>query len=537
MSTFTFEGIKLDVENNSTYLQGEIKPLTSIIGKSEKHLLLKILSARSNIASVGWINGMDISSKKATEALKHSTSYIERNQSHLQSMTIEEHLKASIDLHRKGRNKNAQTKELEEILKILDLYSVKDSKCEELSEFHLKVLSIALELTKGTGIVFLETPLDEFYGIERLNLLTILRNIVTERKINIIITIKDPSKRILIEFDHIIILKDGKITFQGPFKQIEGDFETKTPFEDVLLFDFDSNFVKNENIITTLEHPYHPSFAKQIAFLFKRLWKIFKRNWRLEVFKILISIFLGLMIGLVNVNTSSDDDTGEQSENFSGALFFYSTSPFVMGLIGSIGLFHRNKKESFREMKDDLYGTVSFLTTKTLFELITCSYSPFIQVLVGYYIVGLDPDFSSFLMIGLFASLSCICGNIIGTFISSISANIAIAFSIAPFILMPFMLVSGIFIATISSFLDWVKYISPIYYSYSGMFQVQFSSDNTSCDPNLLDCSNEQANIINEFYPTFSQGVDVVFMVAIYLLVWIFCLVALNIRIMILKGN
>jgi ATP-binding cassette subfamily G (WHITE) protein 1 len=143
------------------------------------------------------------------------------------------------------------------------------------------------------------------------------------------------------------------------------------------------------------------------------------------------------------------------------------------------------------------------------------------MILIAYYMIGLTPAFSSYLLIATLGALAALCGNAYGTLLSALIDDIGVALAVAPLILLPLILVSGIFVAALPVYINWLKYISPIYYAFSGMMETQFSQDIPNCDPSQGPCSKRDVFAELSFVSTFSAGVDIVFLCTIFAVLWV----------------
>jgi hypothetical protein len=62
------------------------------------------------------------------------------------------------------------------------------------------------------------------------------------------------------------------------------------------------------------------------------------------------------------------------------------------------------------------------------------------------------------------------------------------------------------------------------------MIYVQFEGTDLKCDSSTQDCSINKAYTQLNFFPTFTSGVDIVFLVTIFAVLWIAGYIALFIR-------
>lgn len=267
-------------------------------------------------------------------------------------------------------------------------------------------------------------------------------------------------------------------------------------------------------------------FYVQFAYLLKRSTLNVVRNKPLLATRFVQAVFLGLIIGLTYVNSSSKD-VSVQIINKSGALFFISVNMFFAAATQILSIFAVEKQVFYREYNGGYYTILAYYASKTIVEIPFQIVGPFLLVIICYYMIGLNPPFSDYLFVATFAALSALCGNAYGTLISSLIDDLSLALTVSPLIILPLVLVSGIFVATLPPYLVWLKYISPVYYSFSGMIQTEFSRDFPNCDSSIQDCSGDIAFTQLAYDVVFSPGVCVVFLVTIYVVLWVGGFVAL----------
>eukprot|EP01084_Bolivina_argentea_P248525 415740_1 len=101
------------------------------------------------------------------------------------------------------------------ILDELDLESIRNRQIQYLSGGEKKRVSIGMQLLRNPTVLILDEPCSGLDTIAAINLLTTLRNLKNERNITIIISLHQPSLRMVELIDYFISLKDGYIVYQG----------------------------------------------------------------------------------------------------------------------------------------------------------------------------------------------------------------------------------------------------------------------------------------------------------------------------------
>lgn len=258
----------------------------------------------------------------------------------------------------------------------------------------------------------------------------------------------------------------------------------------------------------------------QFKYLFKRAGLNFVRNRQLIIARLCQSIFLGVIVGLVFLDTNQYS-VSIQIRNKSGALFFIATNTFFAASTQILSIFGLEKPVFYREYQGGYYTVAAYYISKTLIEVPGQIIGPFLLVIICYYMVGLNPPFSAYLLVATLAALGALCGNAYGTLIVSLIDDLNIALTVAPIAILPLLVVSGFFAAAIPGFLNWLKYISPIYYAFSGMIQTEFSRTFPNCDATRENCNGSRAIAELNFSDTFPPGVNIVFLITIFAVLWI----------------
>ncbi len=115
----------------------------------------------------------------------------------------------------------------------------------------------------------------------------------------------------------------------------------------------------------------------------------------------------------------------------------------------------------------------AYFTSKVIVELPFSVLASFLFAVVSYFFVGLDQDGTKFIIYAALCVLSSNCGVSIGMASTCLVSNLPTALAIAPMFLLPLMLFGGQFVnnGLIPVYLDWLKNLSPIKYTYHAAMQ------------------------------------------------------------------
>ncbi len=271
-------------------------------------------------------------------------------------------------------------------------------------------------------------------------------------------------------------------------------------------------------------------FSTQFFYLLRRAWKNAIRNKMIVIVKAIKALFLGTLVGLTFLD-SSQYSPAVQVRNKSGAIYFLALNEFFGSTLGVVTIFYVEKQVFFREYQAGYYTTTPYFFTKLLVELPFNYFFPYVMVIIAYYMIGLSPPFSDYLMSATFVALASIGGVSVGMLISSIFDNLQVILAVTPVILLPLLLFSGIFVSSgsLPVYFNWIKYISPIYYAFVGMMQVEFSSDLPNCNAEEEVCSGSLILDSLGLSSILPMGVNVVLEVVLWAAYTLFAYIALSV--------
>lgn len=233
-------------------------------------------------------------------------------------------------------------------------------------------------------------------------------------------------------------------------------------------------------------------FWVQFRYLLRRASKNALRNPMIVSVQLFRAVFLGVLTGLVYLD-SNQYSVPVQIRNKSGAIFFLALNTFFGGVFGVLTVFFQEKQVFFREYKAGYYTTTAYFFSKFLVEIPFNLFFPYLMVLIAYYMIGLTPAFSAYLLMATFVAVASVAGVSLGILLASLFDDFTVVLAVTPIILLPLLLLSGIFVNSdsLKGYLEWIKYISPLYYATVGMLQVEFTRDFPNCDPTREVCDGE----------------------------------------------
>jgi ATP-binding cassette subfamily G (WHITE) protein 1 len=390
----------------------------------------------------------------------------------------------------------------------------------------------------------------------------ILRDIAHKEGRTVIATIHQPSSEVFNLFDDVLVMAEGQVAYFGPTKDLISYFgrlgyqcpQYTNPadflFMDILNFREAIEIIgdnKNgkkpqhspENLLETwksspekakwdkeraeaLQTGIDPSmlktrnnFSVQIKYLFNRASKNAFRNPFIVRTKLMETLVTGLIIGLLYLNTYSKSPV-VALQNITGVLFFLAVNNVFATTTANLSIFVREKMVFQREYRAGYYTLPAYFISKISVELPFYIVFPTLRVIIIYWMVGLTNTAAAFFIFDAINVLSSLCGFSLGTCLACTFSSLPLALASAPMILLPLMLFSGFFVnsETIPMFLNWIKYISPIKYSFEGMFKTEVT------DPSIITQYGFNDNLEVYICAIILVGMVILFLALTYFNIW-----------------
>jgi ABC-type multidrug transport system permease subunit len=396
----------------------------------------------------------------------------------------------------------------------------------------------------------------------------VLKRLTRQGK-TVVATLHQPSSEIFHMFDDILLLSRGRVIYYGTaqdaigyftargfnfpeftnpsdfiFMKILKEFDDEAGEEDVsageksearltrLLGEWEESEERRAILAEMAAEPENEiihiaslktrtSFRRQFGYLLGRASKNAIRNKMIIRVRLAQSLFVGVLIGLVYLDAFSGPVLA-QVQNVAGVLFFLTINQFFGSATSVLSIFAIEKVVFLREFSAGYYGLTAYYVSKVLVELPHQIFFPLLLLIIAYYMIGLNPAFSAYLMAGVFVVMSALCGTAVGTLVACLFDDISIALAVLPVILLPILLFSGLFVnsGTFPVWLGWLQYISPCQYAFTGLVENQFPASASNlfknCDPSVEDCTGQGALDRLGLSGKLPLGVNVIFMVVIY---------------------
>jgi len=427
--------------------------LVAIIGGSGagKSTVMNCISGYSlpTAGSVA-VNGVDL--YENYDALKNIIGYVPQQDIVFDNLTVEAMLEYAAELRLpEDFTKRERRETVARVINSVELTIHKDKLIKNLSGGQKKRASIAVELLSDPKLFFLDEPasgLDP--GTER-NLMKTLRAMAASGKTVVFVTHSTLNLHLC---DKIIFMgAGGNLCFCGSYEEASSFFEVDDVVDVYNLITNDpqvykARYLKEQKIdaksvrqkSSMQKQTTGHGRASQVAVLCKRHLRIM-RNDRVRLILIMLQApLLAALIALV-----ADGQQFEQFEITRSLLFALSCSAFWIGILNSIQEVCKERNILKREYMTGL-RLDSYIISKMLVMGIVCAIQSFMLASVFALIVGLPSQgvvFGAYFEILLTTFLTALAASAMGIFVSSLFKNADRAMTVAPLLLMPQLLFSG----------------------------------------------------------------------------------------------
>ena len=434
-----------------------IKPceLVAIIGGSGagKSTIMNCISGYS-IPTSGSVavNGMDLYSN--FNALKHIIGYVPQSDIVFDNLTVFDMLSYAAKLRLpKDISATERRNVINHVIDMVELTIRKDTLIKKLSGGQKKRASIAVELLSDPNLFFLDEPasgLDP--GTER-NLMKTLRNMTANGKTVIFVTHSTLNLHLC---DKIVFMgAGGNLCFCGTYEEALRFFEVKDVVDVYNLITENSQKYREQYLQTQKtsivgDRPSsmpkktkrHGGFRQVTILCQRHLHMLFNDHIRLLML-MLQAPLLATLIALV-----ANGEQFNQYEMTKSLLFALSCSAFWIGILNSIQEICKERNILKREYMTGL-RLGSYIFSKVLIMGIICTIQSVLLVSVFILMVGQPGrgvvlENQPYLEIFATTFLTALAASAMGIFVSSLFKNADRAMTVAPLLLMPQLLFSGL---------------------------------------------------------------------------------------------
>ncbi|KAF5181980.1 Abc transporter g family member [Thalictrum thalictroides] len=508
---------------------GEILALMGPSG-SGKTTLLKILGGRLHDNVKGTVTYNDIA---YNPALKRRIGFVTQDDLLFPQLTVEETLVFAAFL-RLPTNMSKQQKyaRVDMIIKELGLERCRSTRIggafvKGISGGERKRTSIGYEILVDPSLLLLDEPTSGLDSTSANRLLRILQGIAKAGR-TIITTIHQPSSRMFHMFDKLLLISEGYPVYYGKARESMEYFSSlrfvpeiamnpaeflldlttgqvndislpedlRTPRESL---EFEKDVIKYLQLKFKVaiepkekashrvtKAPEHLQLAVQVKKDWTMTWwdqffilskRTFKERCRDYFDKLRLVQALGVAILLGLLWWKSTTGTEAQLRDQVGLIYYICIFWTSSSIFGAVYVFPFEKVYLVKERKADMYRLSVYYVSSTLCDMVAHIFYPTSFMLIVYFMAGFKRTVACFFMTHFAILLIVITSQGAGELFGAMVLSIKRAGMIASLILMLFLLTGGYYVQHIPEFIQWLKYISFMYYGFRLLLKVQYSGD------------------------------------------------------------
>ncbi|XP_055706774.1 protein brown-like [Phlebotomus papatasi] len=499
-------------------VSGEVSTgdLVAIVGASGagKTTLLAAISRRirgNKLAGKFTINSREIDREEMTSI----SGFVPQSDSLINALTVEEHL-MFIGLLKYSR-KMPQTRlknTIKKILVQLGLSSLASSRIGTLSGGERTKLNVATELLGEPYFLFCDEPTTGLDSFNALLVIKTLRNlcgidqrdntnfemeiVTSEENLwepqsqafpkGVVCSIHQPTSDIFHCFSHIILIREGRIVFQGTTRDAEEKFreagficpENYNPIEyyvkiisqqpglDLTTKETRSRVLRTVNWKVICESKLPTLWILQVFYLLKRSSIVARRSMKEVIIRSVIYMISSIFVALFYQSVTGRTQTSVQ--DIEGAIFSLCVEVIFMNCSSVIMLFCPQLAMVRRETGEKLFSISAFYTAAVLEQIPRAFIDSFIFVGIVYASLDFFGDIWTYILMSLSCSIAAVASMAYGFMISGIFVYEKIVNEItAP---LDAMVMLGGFYVNVSSFF-YLKYTS-LFFLITEAMSVQY---------------------------------------------------------------
>ncbi|CAD5229599.1 unnamed protein product [Bursaphelenchus okinawaensis] len=541
---------------------GEVLALMGSSGAG-KTSLLNILTQR-NLSTVRVEGDVRVNGVKVgKEQLRKMSAYVQQDDLFIGTMTVMEHLKFMATL-RMGKNYSKAERERRVYTVMNDLGLIKCAntiigkpfETKGLSGGERKRLAFASEILTSPPLLFCDEPTSGLDSYLAQQIVQLLKNLAKSKNMTIVLTIHQPSSQVFELFDKVCLLADGRTAFLGsmleasmfwkgmdmdlPENYNPGDYfistltqnekEKKNKKAKKICDAFEASDIGKElkKSVSRFQHTdnsgssesnsdifkfndiywnkgpsYRSTWWQQFTVLTKRSFLVTIREPTLLKVKLIQTIIIGIILGLIYFNTPVKQST---VMNINGLLYQAASNMNFMFQFSALGMICAEYPIFLREHLSATYRVSTYFLAKNVAESVQYIIYPFVFSAITYWMAGLYSSIWAFLIYTLNCILMTNTAVSVSYFMACIFPQVNVASAIMPIIVIPLLAFGGFFIN--QNTLPWyfmpLKYVSYFGYVFENLAINEWSGiDKIECETsrNCLESGHEVLESLS-FHPS-----------------------------------
>lgn len=383
-----------------------------------------------------------------------------------------------------------------------------------------KRVNIGNELITNPYIMILDEPTTGLDSVNATRVGLLLQELAHDEGRTVVCTIHTPSSELFDLFDDLLLLAKGHVIYHGPREDAIAYFATAghpvparvNPSEfymDLLqmkedeglraLWEHWEGFAaadagKTNGSLAPLPVPalseadklkarcdtFGSTLPIQFSLLTRRAFRMWSREPATTFGRLFQTIFLAILTGLFFFNV---DDTSTGTQDVSGAIFIVLMTTMFSSAMPGLVTFSPERAVFLMEQSSEMYHPSLYVFAKFTAELPAQLIFVTTMTCITYFMFDLYQSVGAFFIYFCILQLLGLCGYAFGVMSSAILPTADAALIFAPLIIMPLMIVGGLFANTerLDPYWVWLNYISFPRYTYMALIVNQYRAVDTLC--------------------------------------------------------
>ncbi|XP_078431802.1 ABC transporter G family member 8-like [Wolffia australiana] len=367
-------------------------------------------------------------------------------------------------------------------------------------------VSIGVSLLHDPAVLLLDEPTSGLDSSSAYNVIQILHDIAVNRRRTVIVSIHQPSFKILGTIHAVLLLSKGTVIHHGNIPALESFLCAKgfavPPQLNALEYTMEILNQLQESgpntpsdntpgssppklkpsplaLEAAKEIKYTSSRAREIAALSCRHWKVVFRTKQLLLTNTLEALAVGLVLGTIYIHVGFDKEGMEKRLG----LFAFTLTFLLSSTTETLPIFVNERPILLRETSSGVYRLSSHLIASTIVFLPYMLVVALVYSLSVYFLVGLCPTLAAFGYFLLVIWVLVLMANSFVLFLSSLAPNYIAGTSLMTVSLAGFFLFSGYFISkeSIPRFWLFAHYLSMYKYALDAMLINEYACSAARC--------------------------------------------------------
>ncbi|KAL6184123.1 hypothetical protein ACLB2K_045527 [Fragaria x ananassa] len=456
--------------------------ILAIVGPSGtgKSTLLRIISGRVKDEDYNP-NSVSINDHQITSPaqLRKICGFVAQEDNLLPLLTVKETLLFTAKFRLKGIDAKGREERVEALMQELGLLHVSDSFVGDeenrgISGGERKRVSIGVDMIHDPPILLLDEPTSGLDSTSALQVIELLSIMAKSKQRTVVLSIHQPSYRILHHISNFLILSHGSVVHNGSIELLEetiGNLGMQIPLQlNVLEFameviktledshsrstsDHHSNGTESKEpysylSLPEIEHDQTKNMGDyfsnlyEIMFLCSRFWKIIYRTKQLLLARTLQALVGGFGLASVYMRVRKDEEGVAERLG----LFAFSLSFLLSSTVEALPIYLQERRVLMKEASRGAYKVSSYMIANTIVFLPFLFAVAILFAVPVYWLVGLNPSAAAFAFFTFVVWLIVLMASSLVLFLSAVSPDFISGNSLICTVLGAFFLFSGYFI-------------------------------------------------------------------------------------------